>query len=499
MIQQKNYDEFTKLMAKVADLSFAGSVLSWDQETYMPKKGGEFRARQIATLQTMAHELFVSDQTGKLIEAALGEELTEDQRVNLMLVHRDYQKKKRYPVVFVEEMANATARGFNFWHEARTKNDFNVFAPLLEKIIDLKIQEAKIIGFESHPYDALMDDYEPGLTIAKMDEVFDDVKKDLFPFMKQVIAKQKPRADFIYRTFEKDKQWEFSEKIIRKMGYDFDGGRGDFAPHPFCTTFGPGDVRITIRASENHYNEMFFAATHEAGHALYEQGLPMKEHYGLPMGSALSMAFHESQSRFWENNITRSKPFWIGHFPDLQKEFPKSLGDVTAEEFYRGVNLVEPSLIRVEADELTYHAHIFIRYQIEKLLIEGSIKVREVPKVWNDLYEEILGIRPSSDAEGCLQDVHWSFGGIGYFPTYSLGSFYAAQLKAAMIRSIPDLDQQVENGNLEPALKWLRENVHGHGRKYNSEEILTRVSGSGLKFSYFMDYVRSKYGEIYGI
>ena len=350
MIKQKKYDEFTKLMAKVADLSAAGSVLAWDQETYMPKKGGEFRARQIATLQTMAHELFVSDETGKLIKAAMTEDLSEDQKVNLLMVQKDYEKKKKYPIAFVEEMANATASGFNFWHEARTKNDFSLFAPLLEKIVELKRQEARIVGFENHPYDALMDDYEPGLTIAKMEEVFNEVKRDLFPFMKQVIAKHKLRADFIYRKFEKDQQWKFSEKIIRKMGYDFDGGRGDFAPHPFCTTFGPGDVRITLRASENHFNELFFSATHEVGHALYEQGLPMKEHYGLPMGSALSMAFHESQSRFWENNITRSYSFWKGEFAELQKLFPESLSDVSAVEFYRGVNLVEPSLIRVEAD-----------------------------------------------------------------------------------------------------------------------------------------------------
>ncbi len=494
-----NYERFKKQISKVTDLTNAGAVLAWDQETYMPKKGGEFRAQQIATLQTMSHEYFVSEETGKLIEEALKEDLSEEQRINLLLVRKDYEKKKKYPASFVEELTKATASGFNFWHEARTKNDFSIFSPLLQKIVELKRKEAEFIGYEKHPYNALMDDYEPGLTVDKMDEVFNAVKNELFPFLKQVLSKKKVRSDFIYRKFDRKKQWEFSEKIVRKMGYDFDAGRADYAPHPFCTTFSPGDVRITIRASENHYNEMFFAATHEAGHALYEQGLPMKEHYGLPMGSALSMAFHESQSRFWENNITRSKPFWLGHFSELKKEFQDSLGDVTAEEFYQGVNLVEPSLIRVEADELTYHAHIYIRYIIEKSLIEGTLQVKDVPAFWNQCYEEYLGIRPKNDAEGCLQDVHWSFGGIGYFPTYSLGSFYAAQLKDAMRKSIPDLDQLVEKGNFTPALKWLRENIHVHGRKYNSEEILTRVSGSGLKFSYFMDYARKKYGEIYGI
>ena len=498
-MNQSKYQQFKKQMAKVADLSNASAVLAWDQETYMPKKGGDFRAQQMATLQTMAHEVFVSEQTGQLIQEALKEDLTELERINLLLAQKDYVKKKKYPAAFVEEMANATASGFNFWHEARTKNDFSLFSPLLEKIVKLKREEAKILGYEAHPYDALMDEYESGLTVAKIDEIFDDVKKDLFPFLKQVLAKSKPRVDFIHRHFDKNKQWDFSEKMVRKMGYDFEGGRADFAPHPFCTTFGPGDVRITIRASENYYNEMFFAAIHEAGHGLYEQGLPMKEHYGLPMGSALSMAFHESQSRLWENNIFRSKAFWMGSFPMLQKDFPESLGDVSTEEFYKGVNLVEPSFIRVEADELTYHAHIYIRYLIEKSLIEGSIEVKDVPKIWNEKYEEYLGIRPANDAEGCLQDVHWSFGGIGYFPTYSLGSFYAAQLMAVMKKSIPTLEEEIHSGNFEKALKWLRENIHVHGRKFNSEEILTMVSGSGLKFSYFMDYARKKYGEIYGI
>lgn len=498
-MKQPAYESYKKQMSKVADLANAGAVLSWDQQTYMPKNGSEFRGQQLATLQTIAHEQFVDDQLGLIIEAAMNENPTEDQKTNLLLSKKDYDRKKKYPHEFVEEMASVTASGFSAWHEARSKNDFKIFQPVLEKIVELKRKEAKILGYEEHPYNALMEDYEPGLTVKKVDEVFADVKKELFPFIKQVLSKPKSRSDFIERNYPKDKQWAFSEKIVRKMGYDFDAGRADFAPHPFCTTFGPGDVRITIRASENYYNEMFFAAVHEAGHGLYEQGLPMKEHYGLPMGSALSLAFHESQSRFWENNVARSRPFWAGNFAELQKTFPDSLKDVTAEEFYKGVNLVEPSFIRVEADELTYHAHVYIRYLIEKSLIEGSLEVRDVPKFWNDRYEEYLGIRPKTDSEGCLQDVHWSYGSFGYFPTYSLGSFCSAQLQAAMRKTMPDFDKNVETGNLSPILNWLRENVHKHGRKYNTEELLTRISGTGLKFSYFMDYARKKYGEIYGV
>ena len=498
-MSQSKYDLYKKQMGKVADLSNAGAVLSWDQQTYMPKNGAEFRGQQLATLQTMAHEQFVLEDLGSLLDSATNENLTEDQKVNLKITKKDFERKKKYPHEFVEEMANVTASGFSAWHEARTKNDFKIFQPVLEKIVELKRKEAKILGYAVHPYDALMEDYEPGLTVKKVDEVFTDVKNQLFPFLKTILAKPKSRVDFISRHYPKDKQWAFSEKMVRKMGYNFDGGRADFAPHPFCTTFGPGDVRITIRASEDYYNEMFFAAIHEAGHGLYEQGLPMREQYGLPMGSALSLAFHESQSRFWENNVARSRPYWVGNFPELQKEFPESLKDVSAEEFYKGVNLVEPSFIRVEADELTYHAHVYIRYLIEKALIEGSLEVSQVPQFWNDRYEEYLGIRPKSDAEGCLQDVHWSYGSFGYFPTYSLGSFYSAQIEAAMRKAIPSFDREVETGNLPILLKWLRENIHIHGRKYNSEELLTRISGSGLKFSYFMDYARKKYGEIYGV
>jgi len=498
-MSQPKYDQFKKQMSKVADINFSAAVLSWDQQTYMPKNGAEFRGQQIATLQTMGHEQFVLDDLGILIQEASKEPLNEDQKTNIKLIQKDYDRKKKYPHEFVEELANVTASGFSAWHEARSKNEFKIFQPILEKIVELKRKEAKILGYVDHPYNALMEDFEPGLTVAKVDEVFSDVKKELFPFLKEILAKPKSRTDFISRHYPKAQQWSFSEKMVRKMGYNFEGGRADFAPHPFCTTFAPGDVRITIRASEDYYNEMFFAAIHEAGHGLYEQGLPMREHYGLPMGSALSLAFHESQSRFWENNVARSRAYWVGNFPELKKEFPDSLKDVTAEEFYKGVNLVEPSFIRVEADELTYHAHVYIRYLIEKALIEGSLEVRDVPKFWNDRYEEYLGIRPSSDAEGCLQDVHWSYGSFGYFPTYSLGSFYSAQIEYAMRKAIPTFDREVESGNLGILLQWLRENIHVHGRKYNSEELLTRISGSGLKFSYFMNYARKKYGEIYGI
>jgi carboxypeptidase Taq len=500
MKNNSKYQAFETQLQKVADLGFANSVLGWDQQTYMPKNGGQFRGQQMATLSTLGHEIFVDPKFGELLkELAQDSTLTDDQRLNVELTQRDYLRKKKYPHAFVEEHARVCADAFSSWHEARTFDRFSTFEPVLKKIVDLKRQETQFLGFKEHPYEALLEDYEPGLTVKKIDEVFAEVKTQLFPFIKQIMAKEKPRHDFLARHYPKDKQWNFSEKMVKQMGYDFNSGRADFAPHPFCTTFGPGDVRITIRVDEHHFNQMFFAAIHEAGHGLYEMSLPLAQYYGQPLGQALSLAFHESQSRFWENKIARSEPYWKGNFQALQQEFPENLTDVTESEFYKGVNLVEPSFIRVEADELTYHAHIYIRYLIEKALIEGQIEVSDVPQFWNDRYEEYLGIRPTKNSEGCLQDVHWSYGSFGYFPTYSFGSFYAAQLHATMKKEIPHFDSSIESRDLAPLSQWLKEKVHVHGRRMNSQELLKTTTGSDLKFSYFMDYARAKYGAIYGI
>lgn len=500
MKNNPKYQAYQTQLQKVADLGFANSVLGWDQQTYMPKNGAQFRGQQMATLSTLAHEIFVDPKFGELLnELAQDASLTPEQRLNVELTRKDYLRKKKYPHAFVEEHARVCADAFTAWHEARSTNRFSHFEATLAKIVDLKRQETQFLGFNEHPYEALLEDYEPGLTVKKIDSVFGEVKKDLFPFIKQITAKAKPRHDFLSRHYPKAKQWNFSEKMVKQMGYDFHSGRADFAPHPFCTTFGPGDVRVTIRVDENHFNQMFFAAVHEAGHGLYELGLPLAQNYGQPLGQALSLAFHESQSRFWENKVARSLPYWNANFKTLQHEFPENLNDVSALEFYKAVNLVEPSFIRVEADELTYHAHIYIRYLIEKALIEGQIQVRDVPQYWNDRYEEFLGIRPTKDSEGCLQDVHWSYGSFGYFPTYSFGSFYAAQLQATMKKEIPNYDTSLEKGDLAPLLQWLHDKVHVHGRRYTSGELLQNTTGSDLKFSYFMDYARKKYGEIYGI
>ncbi len=484
-------------MGRIADLDFANAVLGWDQQVYMPKNGGEGRGRQMATLSTFSHELFTSGKLeGILRDLAEDQNLDESQRFNVQRTLKDVVRKKKYSESFVEEMALTTSKAFGAWHEAKSKRDFKIFEPLLTRIVELKRQEAGFLGYEGHPYNALVEDYEPGLRVSKIDEVFDQVKRELFPFTREIAGRFKPDTSFLAKTFPKEKQWEFSKRIIEMMGYDFESGRADDAPHPFCTTFAPGDVRITIRSAENEFNMMLFAAIHEAGHALYELGLPQGQQYGLPLGSALSMAFHESQSRFWENSIGRSLPFWKGQYGTLQKLFPENLGKVTLADFYRGVNVVEPSLIRVEADELTYHAHIYIRYLIEKALMAKEIEVKDIPAFWNEHYQEYLGIRPAHDGEGCLQDVHWSYGSFGYFPTYSFGSFYAAQLHAAMKRDLPDFDGKVERGEFSAILSWLRAKVHVHGKRYTSDELLGRITGEALNAGHFMGYVREKYGQL---
>ncbi len=494
------YRLYQKQLAKVADLTNIGSVLSWDQQVYMPKNGAQFRGQQIATVSTLSHEFFTDPKLGGwLKELSSDSSLSAEEAANVKLSRKDFERKAKYPAEFVEEMSLVTSEAFGAWHEARAKNDFSIYKPHLEKIIQLKRREAELVGYVNHPYEALLEDYEPGLTVKKIDEVFAQIESELFPFIKQVLAKPRPDTSFLEKNYPKSKQWAFASVMVKQMGYDFESGRADDAPHPFCTTFGPGDVRITIRHDENFFNMMFFAAIHEAGHALYELGLPMKEQYGLPLGNPVSLAFHESQSRFWENSIARSLPYWKGNLPRLQKEFPENLKAVTPEAFFKAVNTVEPSFIRVEADELTYHAHIYVRYLIEKALITGEIQVSDVPKYWNDRYEEFLGIRPKTDSEGCLQDVHWAYGAFGYFPTYSFGSFYASQFRAQMKKEMPNFDSLIETGDLKPILNWLREKIHDHGRRYNSGELLIRITGEDLNVKYFMDYAREKYGKIYGI
>ncbi len=491
------YDKYKTCLQEIADIRYATALLQWDQETYMPAGSLPTRSRQIATLSELAHTKFTDPATGELINALLERsDLTEEQRSNLELSNYDYHQQVRLPASFVRELSETVSQAFNFWAEAKEQNRFSVFSPWLKKLVDLKKKEADFLGFAVHPYDALLNQYERGCTSAKLDQLF----SVLTPALSELLAviKEQPQVDdgLLFQHFPEQEQWNFSMDLLSRMGYDLQYGRQDKAAHPFTVSFSAEDVRITTRIREEDISYMTWSTIHELGHGLYEQGLP-KEQYGLPLGEAASLGIHESQSRLWENNVGRSLA-WCQHFlPILQTYFPNQFNKHTAQELYRAINKVQPSLIRTEADELTYHFHILIRYEIEKALVEGSLEVEDVPAIWKEKYARYLGVEVPDDARGCLQDVHWSHGSFGYFPTYSLGSLYAAQFYNSLEKEKGKFEKFLQEGRFSKVKDWLSDAVYIHGRKYTSDELCERITGKGLDPSAFMQYAREKYRLIY--
>jgi len=485
-------------MQKAADLNYAAAVLSWDQETYMPPKGADARARQLATLATQAHELLTSDAFGSLLTELAGRtDLSGEEQCNISLSRGDYEKNKKLSHAFVDELSRQTSECFNAWIEARRRNDFRIFAPSLTKMIALKRKQASLYGYNAHPYDALLDDYEKGMTVAELDPFFDNIKKELPALLDKIKAAAQVSNACFHQEFRKQDQWDFSIDVLTHMGFDFEAGRQDYSEHPFTSSFAATDVRLTTRVDEYNFASMLWSCIHEGGHGLYEQGLP-DDQYGLPLGSPTSLGIHESQSRFWENCIGRGRNFWQYFYPRLQKRFPEALANVTVDTFYKAMNRVEPSLIRTEADEVTYHFHVLIRYEIEKALIEGTLSPDDLANRWNELYSKYLGVTPSDDKTGVLQDVHWSHGSFGYFPTYTLGSFYAAQFFDQAHKDISGLEDQVKAGDYTALLQWLRLNVHRHGRRYTSQELCERITGQKLDPAFFMRYAEEKFKDVYG-
>lgn len=492
------YEDYKVEMQKIADVGKAMSVLSWDQQTQMPKGGAASRSRQMATLSGIHYEMNTSKNLADLVQKlSQDDSLSDLEKRNIANSKKDIDRLQKLNKEFVERASKATSAAYQAWVKARAANDFSLFEKELAVLIDLKKEEAEMIGYTDHPYDALLDEYEPGATCAMLDTLFTDVKAQMVDFVKSISQQGEVRDDFLFRNYDHQKQWDFGIDILKNMGYDFNHGRQDLSAHPFTTNFSPEDVRVTTRVNEKDFGEMTWSCIHEGGHALYEQGLPMSS-YGLPSGSAVSLGIHESQSRVWENNIGRSLPYWKHFFPKLKGVFSESLADVSAEEFYKGINSVKPSFIRTNADELTYHFHILVRYEIEKALMEGNLEAKDIPKAWNEKYKSYLGIDVHNDSEGCLQDVHWAYGSLGYFPTYSLGSFYAAQFYAQAKKDIPGLEEQIANGDTSAFLDWSRKTIHQHGRNYTAEELCERITGEGLNFSHFMEYAREKYAGIYG-
>lgn len=494
-----NYEKYKAHVRKITDINLAAGVLHWDQEVNMPTRGANFRAQQLATLSEISHNFSVDADYGKLLEKLdTDSNLSEDERRNVELSLKAFRKSEKYTAEFVKNHSISVSEAFQAWDNAKKQNDFSIFQAKLEKLVELKREECKLLGYSEHPYDALLDQYEPDTKTSDIEKVFEDVKEKLVPFVKELMAQRQHEYAFMYQHFEQQKQWDFGIDLLKQMGYDFESGRQDLSTHPFSIHFSAQDVRVTTRIDENNLNEMIWSCIHEGGHALYEQGM-LNENYGLPLGEAISLGIHESQSRLWENNVGRGLSYWKANFSLLQSYFPAELKAVNAEQFYQAINVVKPSLIRTNADELTYHLHVMIRFEIEKALIEGSIEVKDLPQIWNAKYKKYLDIDVPSDSQGVLQDIHWSHGSFGYFPTYSLGSFYATQFYNQAKEEITDLEQEIEQGNMQPLLAWLRTNIHRHGKKYSAKNLCRKITGEKLNFNYFLSYAKEKYKPLYNL
>lgn len=485
------------------DLMHAGALLSWDQEVYMPEQGVQARSEQLSTLSALAHEMITAEESGRLLEAAEAEaaalDYDSDDASLVRVVRRGYDRSAKLPTEWVIRATQTASKAFVAWRQAREENNYAIFQPLLQETVDICLEQAEYLGYEEHPYDALLDQYEPGMKTADVERLFTDLKAGLVPLIQEITACE-PIDDsfFAAADYDTDRQWEFTLLLLRDIGYDFTRGRQDKAPHPFTINFGATDVRVTTRLYPRRPQSAIFSSVHEGGHALYEQGSPQQfERTSLAGGATLGL--HESQSRLWENQVGRSLAFWQHYFPIFRAFFPEALGNVTLEQFHRGINKVQPDFIRVEADEVTYNLHIFVRFELEKALMTRQLKVADVPDAWNARYEEYLGITPPDDAFGCLQDIHWSHGTIGYFPTYTLGNLMSAQLYAQAQVDLPGLEAGFTRGEFRPLLDWLREKVHRYGCKFTAAELLQRSLGQEIQAQPLLDYMRAKYTALYNL
>ncbi|MCF6156554.1 MAG: carboxypeptidase M32 [Candidatus Brocadia sp.] len=500
---QEKLNDLKNRLAEISDLNNAAAVLGWDQQTYMPPGGAAARARQLATLSHIAHEKFTDDTIGHLLDElhayAVGLPYDSDDASLIRVTKREYDKARRVPPALVSEIAQASAQAFEVWRKAKAESRFSDFAPYLQRNLDLKRRYAECLGYTDRIYDPLLDEFEPGMKTAQVEAIFANVKQEIVPLVHAIAPKQNTIDDsFLHQTFDEQKQWDIGIEVARLIGYAFERGRQDRSPHPFTTSFSVDDVRITTRFMHDYYPAAFFATMHETGHALYNQGI-RHELERTSLADGASLGAHESQSRMWENLVGRSRPFWKFFMPHVKAVFPEQFKNVDAERMYRAVNRVKPSLIRVEADEITYNLHIMLRFELENALLEGRIVVNDLPEVWNGKMQEYLGITPPDDAHGVLQDVHWSHGSFGYFPTYSLGNFFAAQLFDQIKKDISWLDKYFEKGEFHILLDWLRTHLHTHGRKFTLNELANKITGESLQTHSFTAYLKNKYGEIYNL
>ena len=503
----KKDQQFSQLCQHVRETTYLQStmaLLEWDQQTQLPSAGGEYRAQQVTFLAGEVHRRQTApelvDLLGELNECdEISSDPSGDFATTVRELKRDCEKKQKLPERLVQELAAATSTGQQTWIQARKENDFSKFAPVLDQIYRLKREQSDAVGFEGCRYDVLLDDYEPGCSTSEVAEVLKNLKAELVPLVAQIAeSKQRPDTSVLSRNFPVDAQRKFATEAATQIGFDFSRGRLDVTHHPFCTEIGPNDVRITTRFDESFFNMAFFGTLHEAGHGIYEQGL-RGEHYGLPPGKYCSLGIHESQSRLWENLVGRSQGFWNHFYSSAQANFPAALGDVTLDDFYTTINTVSPSLIRVEADEATYNLHIIIRFELENALLNDELQVADLPEAWNKSYESMLGVVPDSDANGVLQDIHWSAGLIGYFPTYTLGNIYASQLFDFATSKLGDLGNMFSKGDFLPLKNWLNDQVHKRGQCERPNELIQRVTGSGLSHENLIRHLKDKLEPIYGL
>ncbi|MEG0260902.1 MAG: carboxypeptidase M32 [Lysinibacillus sp.] len=493
---------FKDYLNKMQHYSEALGVIYWDMRTGAPKKGLAQRSEVIGTLSASLFAMETSDELGELLTVleAQKDELDYVMQRLVEETRKNYDENKKIPASEYKEYVILQSQAESVWEEAKATNNFDLFLPYLEKIIR---SQKKFIGYwgekNGSAYNTLLDKYEPDMTTEVLDRVFGELRETIVPLIQKIVASSnKPKTEMLFKYFPREAQRELSLEILQQLGYDFDAGRLDESVHPFMIGLNRGDTRITTKYDENDFRSAIFGTIHECGHAMYEQNIDAKLD-GLPLSTGVSMGIHESQSLFYENFVGRNEHFWTHNYARLQQHSPQQFGDVSVDEFLRAINMAEPSLIRIEADELTYPLHIMIRYEIERDIFNGNLEAKDLPKVWNEKYEQYLGIQPQTDALGVLQDMHWSGGSFGYFPSYALGMMYAAQLKHAMDQDIPHFDNLCEKGELLPIREWLTEKIHQFGALKKPFELLEEATGEGLNASYLAKYLEEKYTRLYQV
>jgi len=499
---KEKLNKLNALSAEIIDLTHIQALLGWDQQVLMPPGGTEDRGNQAALIGGMIHERITSDEIGKLItdlETEIGDLTADtDEARTVKRIKRLYEQQTKIPKELLIEFIKVTTAANNIWVKAKQDNDFASFQPSLERIIELRREIANLFKPYDHIYDPLLDQFEPGMKTADVKKIFDELRPKQVELLEAISKSKQIDNGFLKQNYNQALQEKFGKHVITRFGYDWKRGRLDIAPHPFTTEFGLGDVRITTRYLDDDGASALFSTMHEAGHGMYEQGLD-KKYNRTALAGGTSLAIHESQSRLWENLVGRSKEFWTFFYPTFQMLFPQYLGDISLDKFYKGINQVKSSPIRVEADEATYNLHIMLRLEIEIGLIEHSMDTKDLPEIWNSKMKEYLGITPSNDSQGVLQDVHWSSGLVGYFSTYALGNLVSVQLWDKMLEENPNVPDEMMKGEFSTIHNWMREKVHQYGSKYDPQELVQKITGSKITPEPYLNYLSKKYSDIYNL